>query len=473
MCRALSELTLFSTVLELLRSVQRAAALDVVLGWGETRSWVIQMNAHQQPEPFEIADAKLIRVWHWPQVLACFGGAAGLYAAIAGLLAAFAAQGAQVALSVMAFYGCLAVATVLSIVKTRAKPANAVKTESVVRASPQGLWVDGKLVAKRIDLKTGLVLPSNEGAVVRLRPTGSSRGEIDLVVKSMDKGQALLKALELDGGHAIAYSRARGPFANVAVAFYLLLSVGVGALAHVLKTAEFANSGRIAMLAILVLLLASLVLAAIPSRITVGTDGILLEWLGLWKRYIPMRDIAKVEVDPKRWGVVNLTLTSGKVESISQGRRPIGRLAMPETTALRNQIEQAVAASRSSEHVAEASQVLLRAKQGDDHGAWVGELRKLLDREAGFRDQVLAPDRLWSVVEDAAAQAQARAAAAVALSPLLDQEGKERLRIASNAIAEPKLRVALEAAEGDSEERMAEALAELEAASDGDQVRAG
>jgi hypothetical protein len=73
-------------------------------------------------------------------------------------------------------------------------------------------------------------------------------------------------------------------------------------------------------------------------------------------------------------------------------------------------------------------------------------------------------DRLWSVLEDGASAPAHRAAAAVALSPHLDDAGRQRVRIAAQATATPKLRVALEAAAEDDDVRLIEALDEVTAA---------
>lgn len=82
---------------------------------------------------------------------------------------------------------------------------------------------------------------------------------------------------------------------------------------------------------------------------------------------------------------------------------------------------------------------------------WLRDLKRLRDagKEAAldtYRANALRAEDLWSVVEAPEASAAARAGAAVLLRPLLDEEGRARLRIASQAVASPKLRVALEKA---------------------------
>jgi hypothetical protein len=73
------------------------------------------------------------------------------------------------------------------------------------------------------------------------------------------------------------------------------------------------------------------------------------------------------------------------------------------------------------------------------------------------------PEKLWRIVEDPAAPADARAGAAVALGHGADEDSRARLRAAASATAAPKLRFAIEtAAKDEPEEALAAALAEVE-----------
>jgi hypothetical protein len=60
-----------------------------------------------------------------------------------------------------------------------------------------------------------------------------------------------------------------------------------------------------------------------------------------------------------------------------------------------------------------------------------------------YRAAAPEPDDLWRLAEDPGASPQLRVAAAVALSPLLDEAGRHRLRVAANASATRSTRVAL------------------------------
>ena len=93
---------------------------------------------------------------------------------------------------------------------------------------------------------------------------------------------------------------------------------------------------------------------------------------------------------------------------------------------------------------------------------WVEALRAIHSDVASFRKQAGGGiEALWGVLEDAAAEPERRAAAAVALTPHLDEGGRERVRIAARATAAPKLRIALEAAASDDEDAIAAALEEV------------
>jgi hypothetical protein len=409
-----------------------------------------------------ISNARVLSRWTWRQVLACFGGGFVLYVLLAGLLGALASPAAAVPLSVTGFYALLALGVVVSVVKTRPPVVKAIPGSARVRASREGLWIDGAKVAARGELESGAVLPGKGGALVQIRRVGTSRGEVNLGVATTGDGRSLLQALGLDAGHAVARARARMPFIGWAFLAYFLLNGAMGAVMSGNKPgAALGTAGVVATVTLVVLAYASLFSMFIRSRVTIGTDGVLVEWLGVYRKFIPMREIASVSLDPKRHGIVRIELTSGKVEILTHGRRWFHREPHPETIALKDRIVEALAASRAGGPEKDTSQVLRRGREGNDVAGWVADLRRLLDREAGFRSAAIVPERLWAIVEDAAADAEARAAAAVALGPALDAPGKERLRIAANTTAEPRLRIALEAAETDDETLMAEALEAL------------
>src|SRR6185312_7858970 len=99
------------------------------------------------------------------------------------------------------------------------------------------------------------------------------------------------------------------------------------------------------------------------------------------------------------------------------------------------------------------------ARGGKTAREWIASLRAL-GRERSYRAASVDEVELARVVETATMSAEERAAAAVALAR--DAAGRERVRIAANAVVAPHLRVALDAvASGDDDalESAMEALA--------------
>lgn len=129
---------------------------------------------------------------------------------------------------------------------------------------------------------------------------------------------------------------------------------------------------------------------------------------------------------------------------------------------LRRLIEEANASS-SNRPISSVEVMLGRGARSAE--AWVAHVREVTDASRrSFRERTISNEELWSVVSDADADAGARAAAAVALRPTLDEEGKKRLRVASETCESRKLRIALErAADASAEdEELVEALSEIE-----------
>jgi hypothetical protein len=102
----------------------------------------------------------------------------------------------------------------------------------------------------------------------------------------------------------------------------------------------------------------------------------------------------------------------------------------------------------------------LVAPGGRTVGQWLHEVRELVQPRS-YRESLLDADRLWRVVDDPSMVPATRAGAAMALAAL-DDEARARLRVAADACADPKLRVALShVADGGKEEEMEAALAPL------------
>jgi hypothetical protein len=83
-----------------------------------------------------------------------------------------------------------------------------------------------------------------------------------------------------------------------------------------------------------------------------------------------------------------------------------------------------------------------------------------------YREVQVDSERLWRLLDDPAAAPASRAGAALALSSI-DAASRTRLRVAAEACAEPRLRVALSrVADGAPDDALEEALAPLAAAAE-------
>ncbi|HEY4117470.1 MAG TPA: hypothetical protein VGM56_06420 [Byssovorax sp.] len=363
-----------------------------------------------------------------------------------------------------------------------ARKASSVAGE--LRATASSVLVGDRRVVERRDIQAAYVWPGRgDGAYVRIDRRGA-HGPVELHVKTADDARALVHALGFDATQSasefpiVAPSRAqlrRRVYTVWAGVPLVLIGTAVGAaiLAHGHPGAAFPVifAGALAY--------AALILQVVKSgAVKIGADGIYVRWL--WeKHFIPIGDVERAEVvddEPGLLGrmpmVVRIHRRSGEqVDLVTQGGRSAsgfgGRSRLHELMRMRAEI----IAERVNEAVAGAAGAASRwnaaplDRQGRDVDAWIAKLRALTSDVTSFRTNApAAVDQLWAVVDDVACSAERRAAAAVALAPHVDDEGKARLRVVARATAAPKLRVALEAVADDDEADLAAALEELSAA---------
>ena len=91
--------------------------------------------------------------------------------------------------------------------------------------------------------------------------------------------------------------------------------------------------------------------------------------------------------------------------------------------------------------------------------AWLKELRGA--HGGGYRDLAMSDEQLFDILEDAAAGDAVRAAAAVCLAARKDDEVTQKLRVAADDVAAPKLRVALDATLEEDDDALTRALEEI------------
>jgi hypothetical protein len=183
----------------------------------------------------------------------------------------------------------------------------------------------------------------------------------------------------------------------------------------------------------------------VTATLRIGTDGVVVERL-LRKRFLPRARVTGAEAAGNE---ISLGVTGG--EGV--------RLTVSSAN------EAAIVVQRVNEALADRGDVVgagLRAqldRQGRPVAAWLRGVRALAQGDAGYRHLRVDRDALAALLDDGAATAEHRIAAAAALAS--DEGGKRRVRVAAEACADDRLRLALEEA-GEAEQTAAieEALRE-------------
>ncbi len=196
-----------------------------------------------------------------------------------------------------------------------------------------------------------------------------------------------------------------------------------------------------------VLLLAALADRLGETTLRVGRDGVWIDGGVLRRRFL-----AHVELEDVSAHEATLLLrTPGRDVRIRCG-------SAEQAAAAAGRIEAARGGSRDAERRTAAEALL--ARQGDPIDRWRERLRGVLEASSGYREAAIDEDQLAAVVEDPEATPGLRVGAAVALAGSSSPAARERVRIASQAQAEPQLASLLaRAAEGDVDEA---ALAEAD-----------
>lgn len=350
-------------------------------------------------------------------------------------------------LGIHAFLGGLAL---LRFVQSRTLAPQ--RRRSDVRFGAEGV-VDGARVIPRSAIREGFyqprvaTKPGALGPTVRLLGRGR-RVLFEAEVESEDQALELLGALGLDPSRRRARFRRASPL--VATVPRQLALFGTLWIAMALIGAAHAATG----LALLPLFAAM----ALPAGIEIGVDGVLLTWL--WrKRFVPMGEILEIQSEDDR--LLLLTLRSGEVVRVYTGipRRSQGGSGAAHHQAILARIVEARRLFREGGAALDAAALV--GRQGRSRADWLQALARVAGGEGGYREAAVRLENLVALVEDPRAPADARAGAAAVLHAKGDDEARARVRVAAEATASPKLRVALDAAGKDDPEAVRRALAEL------------
>jgi hypothetical protein len=175
----------------------------------------------------------------------------------------------------------------------------------------------------------------------------------------------------------------------------------------------------------------------VPQKIAIGEDGILLRWAGR-RRFVSFSHLRAarptalgVELDLEDEGDLEIRLT----------HRENG--ACPLRATMLDRIDAALANHRAF-GAGDDEMLLMRGDR--DIEVWIHDMRVLGSAGAhGYRSLAVPRERLWAILENAAADPSARQGAALALRSHLDDDDRERLLAVAQKTASPGLHLAIEA----------------------------
>jgi hypothetical protein len=328
-----------------------------------------------------------------------------------------------------------------------------------LRASAQGLFLDGQLVIKRSSVLAGHMGREGDRAYVRLVRFPRLLRFVDVTVDDEGEGEKLLSALGVDAsGKAARYRFGLGTMRS---AMIRLLSVSVPVLGATVAI------GRMGAPILLMFLLLGCYLAYVAHQyvnVLVGTDGVYLRRNLGRPRFLPYAQIRSVRHEGAE---VMIDLADGSSVTMHGGgsgkgrwSKRLARDAIADMQGFADRVNGQLAAHRSPSASASVA-ALARGSRSID--TWLRDISATDENQARYRVAAIPKERLWRIVEDASAAPTARAAAAVVLRDSLDETSRARLHATSEACAAPKLRVVLDAvAEACDEQKLAEALGPLE-----------
>jgi hypothetical protein len=361
-----------------------------------------------------------------------------------------------------AFVSALAV-LVTSGAAVRFSRGRADGDRGAVTADARGVFVGGALALAREDAAYGFVEATPGGARVKLHDATHGL-RLEVRVKDAREGRELLAAMGLDVSQRVAPFFAASPVGGVrgfvaasATAAGLWFALATWLPTHLFRSVlldDLATIARVFMPFLVMMTWA--VLSTVPTRVTVGADGIGVRWLRR-RRFVAYRSILRVV---PAFGQLRVVLAEGTTLRLRGQRRSFTPQTRPEHRAMVDRlgaaIEEHVAASRVQEAVA------LLPAPGRDGAGWLRELDAVqVAVEGGYRRAAVDDEVLWRVVQDASLDEKTRAGAAVVLRKVLGDEGRARLRVVAEATASPRLRVAFEAASGSEEAAIEQSLDEL------------
>jgi hypothetical protein len=334
--------------------------------------------------------------------------------------------------------------------------AQATPRAGKIQLSSDGFVVSGKrrsIALPREAIRSGVIVPYAEDCEVELDVAGGRT--ISARMTNVDAAERLLAALGVGADRQrsrVALSvedegreRALVVLLVAATQVMLMVNGNLGILLSIFS----AGLGLPAAL---------MFLSAARSRAsaTVGLDGIEIQ-AGRWRRFVPLDDIASSHASKRG---IELMRRDGRSKLIDVP----GKVSAERFGALALRVDAAI---RAREQLRGApARLPLLERGGRSVPAWRAALRELIRSSAdAYRGRTLSPEDVGATLADADAPAEQRLGAALALAASDAPDLRERLRVAAETCANPRIRVALAgiaAAEPD-DAAIEEALAEDDA----------
>jgi hypothetical protein len=314
-----------------------------------------------------------------------------------------------------------------------------------VRVDAEGVWLDKRLVLERDDI-VSVVLTLGERTTVQVQSRKGARFDLARGFGCTFTDPADVEAMLVALGRDPAKTRTE-------------VELEPSLLTFGFRDLPLWKAG-LATLAAIVVLVVSIPLLVRPTsarglslegllarQLDIGADGLHVR-MAFTKDFLPYAAIASVSA---RHDAVVLTLRDGQEVVL----RPTVGARVAEIVALIRRAAPGAGSADAQEHARVLDVSGTKAEQ-------VAALRELGKRSTDYRAGELPRERLWDLVEDPAVDGPVRARAAIALSADLPADERARLRVAADGTVQPKVRIALDAAEHESADRLAEILHDVD-----------
>lgn len=309
-------------------------------------------------------------------------------------------------------------------------------------ADKHGLEFNARMLVPRQDIFAGHLIATRQVVVQILRYGHAA--PLEIRVESEADGRTIIFALGLEISQGTAMYRLPAPETSrrvpYVIAATLVLAFGLALTWWFLPI-------------LLLTLAATVALMRARRRVTIGSDGVLIELL-FWTRFVEYRDIVRAErFEHQSAGLatfagVDLVLRSDELVRILTERDDMPTVAAadqapaPLHRTIHARLVELMGRMGSSGETAHEAKLLRRA--GRDPAAWFEDLAGLASGSTvDYRQAPVDPHKLWQLVEDPGAEHSVRVGAAAALASASAHRDPERLHATAATVVAPPLRKAL------------------------------